>query len=109
VSIRTDASTDAGTDIRTDISLDSVVVASPEQVSCELADEVVVLSLRTGEYHGLNPVAASIWGLIQGPRTVAELRDALLAEFDGVTPEQCEAELLALLAQMVELALVDVG
>ncbi|MBD0321274.1 MAG: PqqD family protein [Gemmatimonadetes bacterium] len=90
------------------IAADSLVSATEEQVSCDLDAEVVVLSLVSGEYFGLNPVAASMWKLLQRPRTVGELRDALLGEYEGVSAEECEAEVLSLLEEMAELELVRV-
>jgi hypothetical protein len=90
------------------LTLRSVVSASQEQISCELSGEVVVLSLRNGEYFGLNPVAASIWSLIQSPRSVRELRDDLLAQFSGITPEQCALEVLALLEELRRMDLLEV-
>ena len=91
-----------------DISADSMVVASTDQVSCELAGEMVILSLRTGEYYGLNPVAASIWSMIQEPRRVGELPRALIAEYEGVSVEQCAEEVRALLGEMLERELIEV-
>lgn len=91
------------------LSLRDSVVASRDQVACDLDDETVILSLKSGEYFGLNLVAAAVWRLIQERRSVAALRDALLAQFTNVTPEQCEAELLALLNQLVDLKLVEVA
>ena len=41
------------------LSLETTVVASPQQVSCDVANEAVLLSMRDGEYYGLNEVAAS--------------------------------------------------
>ena len=90
------------------LSLSSEVVATTQQVSAELTDEVVILSLQTGEYYGLDPIAADIWNLVQQPRTVASIRDALLQQYDGVTPEECEAQVLALLDEMVKLELLEV-
>ena len=90
------------------LSLSSEVVATTQQVSAELTDEVVILSLQTGEYYGLDPIAADIWTLVQEPRTVASIRDALLLQYDGVTPEECEAQVLALLDEMVKLELLEV-
>ena len=81
---------------------------SQEQISCELSGEVVVLSLRNGEYFGLNPVAASIWTLIQSPRTVREVRDELLEQFGGITPEQCALEVLTLLEELRRMELLEV-
>ena len=90
------------------ISMSSEVVATTEQVSAELKDEVVILSLQTGEYYGLDPIAADIWALIQQPRTVADVRDALLARYDGVTRAECEQQTLALLEEMAQLELISV-
>jgi hypothetical protein len=90
------------------ISLASAVVASREQVSCDIAGESVLLSLRTGVYYGLNAVAARVWALIEQPRTVASVCDALLEEFEGVTREQCVAEVLALLEQLAGWELIEV-
>lgn len=90
------------------ISLSSVVSATQDQVSCELSGEVVVLSLRNGEYFGLNPVAASVWEMIQTPLSVAEVRDALLQTFSGITPDQCAEEVLRLLSELRDLDLVEV-
>src|SRR2546427_11651852 len=53
----------------------STVVAGKEQISCNLAEEAVVLGLKAGVYYGLNSVAARIWNLIQEPKTVCEIRD----------------------------------
>jgi hypothetical protein len=91
------------------LSLDSVVKITQEQVSCELSGEVVVLSLKSGEYYGLNAVAAAAWSLMEEPRTVLELRDALLEEFTGVSAAECTAELLTLIEELRELELVSIA
>jgi hypothetical protein len=87
--------------------LDSVVVATSSQVSCELADEVMILNLNNGVYYGLDPVGARIWELLQEERPVAEIRDALLAEFE-VTEERCERDLLRLLGELIDARLVEI-
>lgn len=88
------------------ISLDDTIVAIRDQVSCDLADEAVVLSLKDGVYYGLNPVAARVWELIQEPRSLREIRDRLLEEFD-VEDGACTQDLLALLVQLREWNLVE--
>lgn len=90
------------------LSLDSVVTAIPEQTSVELAEEVVVLDFRNGEYFGLNPVAAAVWSLIQEPRSLEEVRSALLDRFTGVSEEQCTEELMRLMGELLELGLIRV-
>ncbi len=51
--------------------------------------------LLSGVYYGLNAVGASIWNLLQQPRTVSEIRDAILGEYEA-EPQQCERDLLTL-------------
>jgi hypothetical protein len=82
------------------LSRDSIVVATSEQVSCELGDESVILNMNNSSYYGMDPVGSSVWKLLQQQqRSVAELRDAVLGEYD-VESDRCERDLLALLEQM---------
>ena len=90
------------------LSLTSEVIASPQQISCDVANEAVLLSMQSGEYYGLNPVGASIWKLIQQPRSVCDIRDTLLLDYTGVTSKECEREVLAFLSEMIALDLVQV-
>lgn len=92
----------------TKLTMAATVVASEHQISCAVADEVVLLSIRTGEYHSLNPVAAYIWGLIQRPCSLVDVRTQLLSEFVDVTAEQCEREVLELMTELLGLGLVEV-
>jgi hypothetical protein len=90
------------------IALSQSVMASPDHVACDLDNETVILSLKSGEYFGLNPVAAAVWKMIQVKRSVTAVRDGLMAQFGDVTLEQCEEELMALLTQLEELQLIEV-
>jgi len=85
----------------------SSVVATKDQVCSDLAGEAVILDLKSGVYYGLNEVGASIWNLIQEPRTVNEIQDAILAEYE-VEPEQCARDILALLQQLADEGLIKV-
>src|SRR5262249_26432086 len=78
------------------ISVNSIVVASREQLSSDLGGEAVILGLKSGVYYGLNTVGARIWSLIQEPRTVEDLRNTILSEYQ-IESERCEGDLLALL------------
>ena len=90
------------------ISLDSIVVASKDQASCSLEDEIAIVHLKAGVYYGLDPVGARIWELIATPRSVRAVRDALLAEYD-VDAERCEGDLVTLLREMAAAGLVEVS
>jgi hypothetical protein len=91
--------------MRSSLSLTSRVVVTPGHLSCDLAGDVVVLNVADGFYYGLNEVAATVWQLLQEPRTVRQIRDALMAEYE-VEAEQCERDLLVLLADLVTRGLV---
>ena len=90
------------------LSLTATILASKQQISCDVADEVVLLSVRNGQYYGLNPVAASIWRLIQQPRTLASVRDGLVSEYADVSVATCTNEVLAFAANMLALGLIEV-
>ena len=87
------------------IAKDSVVVAVPDQVSASLEDEAVVLHLKDGCYYGFNPVGARIWNLLEQPRTVGEIRDILLEEYE-IQPQPLEEDLQRLLAELAERGLI---
>jgi hypothetical protein len=89
------------------LSVRSVVVATTEQVSCPLGEESAILNLKNSVYYGMNPLGARVWTLLQQPRSVSELRDTLLDEYE-VAAERCEHELLELLEKMRTEGLVEV-
>lgn len=84
------------------------IVAARDLVSSALADETVLLNFKSGVYYGLDAVGTLIWNLIQQPRTVKELRDAILNEYQ-VEPEQCERDLLALLEKLKAARLIELS
>lgn len=89
------------------LALDTRVVASSQQVSCDVANEAVLLSMHDGEYYGLNEVAATIWKLVQQPRTVLEIRDTLLEEYAGIDAGECQRAVRDFLGEMISLQMVD--
>ena len=89
------------------IATSSVVVATKDQVSSDLAGEAIVLSLRTAMYYGLDQVGARIWELVREPTRVADIRDAIASEYD-VELERCERDVLDLLRQLATEGLIEV-
>ena len=88
------------------LSEQSMIVVSPDQVSCDLSGESAILNLKAGVYYGLNEVGTRIWKLIQEPRRVGDLRDALLEEYE-VEPDRCEADLMILLQDLLDNGLIE--
>jgi hypothetical protein len=91
------------------LDLNSVIVAASDQVSSELQEgEIAILNLKDGVYYGLNSVGSRIWNLIQTPKSVAELREVLLAEYD-IDVEVCTRELMDLLDNLSNKKLIEVN
>lgn len=91
----------------TALSPASVVVVSKDQVSTNLSGEAVILGMRDGVYYGLDPVGARIWALVQEPRALESVADALAAEYD-VPRARALADLLALTGELLERGLVEI-
>src|SRR5207245_11208859 len=89
------------------ITTSSLVVATKDQVSSDLAGEAIVLSLRTAMYYGLDQVGARIWELVREPTRVADIRDAIAREYD-VELQRCERDVLDLLGQLAGGGLIEV-
>jgi hypothetical protein len=81
------------------------VIASDSAVGCDIQGEMVLLHLDSGIYFGLNAVGADIWNFIREERSVEEIRNYLLAQYN-VPPARCDAEILSLLNQLYEKGLI---
>lgn len=89
------------------ISESSTVVTAPDQVSSDLGGEAVILNMESGVYHGLNEVGARVWNLIEQPKTVKEIKDILVEEYE-VEPQVCQDDLVALLKDLQAAGLIEV-
>ena len=77
----------------------------PDMVFSHIDDEVVMMSVETGEYYGLNPVASRIWEILEKPYTFDQLIDMLLQEFD-IDESKCRNDVTGFLNQLIEKLLV---
>jgi hypothetical protein len=89
------------------IDLNSTVVASADQATADLEDEVVIFHIVRQEYFRLNEVSGRIWSMIQEPRRVDAVRDALLQKYPDVEPGVCTQDLIEVLGELAGLGLVD--
>ena len=90
------------------ITPSTTVMASTDQVSCDLAGEAAILNLKNSVYYGLDTVGARIWTLVQEPITVGAVRDAMVREYD-VEPERCERDLIDLLQKLAAEGLIAIN
>ena len=95
------------TRVMQEISRNSTVVASQDQVSCEVHGEAAILQMKAGIYYSLDRVGARVWQSIQKPIRVSELCSLITSEYD-VEPARCEQDLLELLEQLATAGLIEV-
>jgi hypothetical protein len=91
-----------------EIGLDSVVVASREQLASSVGGETVILGMKRSRYYGLDEVGARVWQLVQSPTPVAKICDALVAEY-AVEPARCQSDGLRLLTELQREGLLEVS
>jgi hypothetical protein len=89
------------------LTLETQIRQHPGRIASEADGEEMFMHVGSGNYFGLNEVASFIWNQLETPRTVGELCDAVLAEFD-VEPEQCQADALEFLRGMIDDGLAEV-
>lgn len=70
---------------------------SNEAMAAPLDETLLLLNIQTGQYHGLNPVAARIWGLLAEPCTLDQLVEQLTREF-AVSEDDCRRAVADFLA-----------
>jgi Coenzyme PQQ synthesis protein D (PqqD) len=74
-------------------------------VARNLSGEMVILDLEKGKYFGLNEVGTRIWEQIGEGKTVREITDAIVAEFE-VSLETAGSDIKALLVELEAMGLV---
>ncbi len=84
--------------------------ADPTYVYRRIADECLLVPIRRQvvdlQYiYVLNPVANRIWELLDGKRTMAEVRDQVLEEYE-VSPQELEQDLQEYIEELQEIAAV---
>jgi len=86
---------------------DHVVI--PDQVMArQVGDETVILNLAAGAYFGLDPVGARIWALMGEGKTLCEICDVMLEEYD-VSRDELERDTLKLAEDLEAQGLVKSG
>ena len=76
-----------------------------EVIARQVGEETVMLDLANGAYFGLDPVGARIWQLLTEGRTLAEVCDAIAAEYEA-SRDTIERDLLALVDDLMKQGLI---
>ena len=82
----------------------------PNVVSREIAGEQILVPIRKravdmAALYVLNETGARIWSLLDGQRSLADVRDLLVEEYD-VKPEAAEGDLLEIVGQLQEIGVL---
>jgi Coenzyme PQQ synthesis protein D (PqqD) len=86
--------------------LDQRFIVPDHVVHRAFATETVVLNLRTGGYHGLNPVGGRMLDVLEETGSPREAIDRVLAEWDA-DPDQVAADAARLCADLLERGLIE--
>ena len=68
--------------------------------------ELVMMSIQAGNYYSIGGIGMVIWELLDQPRTLDELVDAVVADYD-VERERCAADVAAFLDEILGLNLIE--
>jgi hypothetical protein len=83
--------------------------AIPAHVAAKLLkDEAVLLDLREGFYFGLNDVGSRIWTLVGEQRTLGEICDMLIIEYE-VSRDELERHVHTLVEELLNRGLVELS
>jgi Coenzyme PQQ synthesis protein D (PqqD) len=82
------------------IALTDHLKMADEILSTRMDQETVILNLKTGMYHGLDPVGTRFFELLKSTGDLTEVHRQLLSEFD-VPADRLEKDLLALSEEML--------
>lgn len=91
------------------IAPSTVVVATENHLATTVEDETVLLELESGTYYGFNEVGSQLWDLVQEPRTVDALCEAIQSTYDDVSAEQCRRDVQTVLEEMDAAGLIEIG
>jgi hypothetical protein len=76
----------------------------------QIADEIILVPVRQSaedldSIYSINPMAAQIWDLLDGQRTLGDIRDLLLQDYN-VTPAELDRDIAEFVEQLMSEKLI---
>ena len=90
---------------KTKLHIDSKCVQTEDILSSNIDDEVVMMSMDTDKYYGLDPIGSRIWKLLQEPCTLRQVCEKLVMEFQ-VDASTCQHDVLEFIQKLADAQLV---
>ena len=90
------------------MNLSNKVSIPPQVMARTVGDETVILDLASGTYFGLDPVGARIWELMGEGKTLAEVCEQMLDEYE-VSRDDLERDTLRLAQELAGQGLIGLA
>lgn len=88
------------------LTQETIINRNAQALATELGDELVIMSLESGNYITLNALGKVIWDEIAAPISVNQLIINLLQKFE-VSEQQCKDETVQFLKKLQEQGLIS--
>ena len=88
-----------------DVATTEQYAVHPSVICRELGGETVLLNLVSGIYYGLDAVGTRVWQLLVEGRTIADVCEAMLEEYD-VAPDVLHDDVVRLVGELRERGIV---
>ncbi len=89
------------------ITIETVVTKSPHVVSRDVDGEAVLVEPQNAMVSVISDVGTTIWGRIDGQRTVGDIVETIMADYD-VSRDQAMSDAKDFLADLLDKALITV-
>lgn len=83
----------------------TLVMRADDQVATDIEGRTVILGIRSGRYHQLNPMGSRIWTELESPCTVGALCQQLQQQY-AVDADTCSRDVEAFLGGLLAQGLV---
>lgn len=90
-----------------DLHPSSIINRAEGLVSTTIDDEIVILSIESGMYYGIDCIGSRIWDLIKTPTPLSVIIETLMEEFDVSRPT-CEKDVFAFLTELQQEKVITV-
>jgi hypothetical protein len=96
-----------GMEGKREIKESTIIQRKNDLLYSEIQDEIIALSVETGEYIGFNSVGSRIWSLIEFPVRFIDLVNTISKEFE-VDPELAKTDAIHFLEKLKDKKLITV-
>jgi len=90
-----------------EFSTNTIFKRKKDLLSSRMDQDTVMMHPLSGKYFSLNPVATSIWEMLEVPLTFDKIVENLLTEFD-VTIVVCQNETNKFLQTLIEKDIIEI-